>query len=107
MQGNTFLEGKTTCTEWETTASCGTLCLYIRIWSMWNMWNTLERFMAFDFCFYVLHTKTQVAQSDPYVQITAGRSIWYHMVIALKSYEWKITKCHGFLWTYKEGPRVL
>ena len=71
------------------------------------MWNTLERFMAFDFCFYVLHTKTQVAQSDPYVQITAGRSIWYHMVIALKSYEWKITKCHGFLWTYKEGPRVL
>ena len=31
MQGNTFLEGKNTCTEWETTASCGTLCLYIYI----------------------------------------------------------------------------
>ena len=48
--GNTFLEGKTNCTEWEITASCGTLCLYIYIW---NMRNILECFMFFCFMFYI------------------------------------------------------
>ena len=72
--GNTFLEGKTNCTEWEITASCGTLCLYIYIYISGIcgiFWNVL--------CFFVLcftYTKTQVAQSEPCVQITAGRSMW-------------------------------
>ena len=50
--GNTFLEGKTNCTEWEITASCGTLCLYNPLY-IWNMRNILECFMFF--LFYVLH----------------------------------------------------
>ena len=89
MQGNTFLEGKK---HLHRMGNHSLMRHYMPVY-IWNMRNILECFI-FLFLFFVLHTKTQVAQSDPCVQITAGRSIWLY-AIALKNYKWNIM--HGII----------
>jgi hypothetical protein len=54
------------------------------------------------FWFYVLHTKTQVVQSDPCVQCPDHCGP-IHAVIALKSYKWNIMELYGRTGHYKVG----
>ena len=69
MQGNTFLEGTTHSQNGKPQPHAA---LYASIYLEYVEYSG----MFYVFSFYVLNTETQEAQSEPRVQITAGRSIW-------------------------------